>query len=130
MQLIRKGPWPILLLAVTCATASKQQPPKPRTAQQELSDAELERAIRQRFARSKCAADNFSVRVQGGVATIEGRTNVIQRKGAATRMAKAAGARQVINRIVASEEARNKASSNLAKGRRRAQLKRGDARSQ
>ena len=119
--MIRKRLWPILLvLAGLCIAATKPA----------LTDVELERAIRQRFAGSKCAADNFSVRVQGGVATIEGRTNVMQRKGAATRMAKTAGARQVINKIVVSDEARNKASANLAKGRRRVQVRRGAPRSQ
>jgi hypothetical protein len=91
-----------------------------------MSDASIENAIRQRFARSKAAADGFTVRVQGGVATIDGRTDVVQRKGAATRMAKSAGAKQVINRIQVSESARQKAGSNLATGRRRAQVKRSE----
>lgn len=88
------------------------------------SDTAIERAIRQRFARSKAAAENFQVRVVGGVATIEGQTGVIQRKGAATRMARAAGARQVVNKIVVSQAARDKANANLANGRRRVQVKR------
>lgn len=91
-------------------------------------DAELERAIRERFARSKIAVNRFTVRVQGGVATIEGRTDVVQHKGVATRLAKAAGARRVVNRIQVSEEARQKSSGNLAQGRRRAQIKRGEPR--
>ena len=91
------------------------------------SDSAIERAIRQRFARSKAAAENFQVRVVGGVATIEGNTGVIQRKGAATRMARAAGARQVVNKIVISQAARDKANANLAKGRRRVQVKRSEA---
>ncbi|MCE5308835.1 MAG: BON domain-containing protein [Acidobacteriales bacterium] len=91
-----------------------------------MSDAALESAIRQRFARSKAASENFQVRVAGGTATIEGRTDVIQRKGAATRMARAAGARQVINKIVISQAARDKANANLAKGRRRVQVKRSE----
>jgi osmotically-inducible protein OsmY len=88
-------------------------------------DAEIERKIRERFARSKAATeDKFQVRVQGGVATIEGRTDVIQRKAAATRMAKAAGARQINNRIQVSEQARQRSAANLSTGRRRAQVKR------
>ncbi|HSW51123.1 MAG TPA: hypothetical protein VLH09_13155, partial [Bryobacteraceae bacterium] len=81
-------------LAVTLLlslAAGAQSPPRP-PAKSSLTDLELEHAIRQRFARSKSAGDKFTVRVQGGVATIEGKTAVVQRKGSATRMAKAAGA--------------------------------------
>lgn len=70
------------------------------------------------------------MRVQGGVATLEGHTDVLQHKGTATRLAKAMGAKQVVNRIEISDAAREKAAGNLAQGRRRAQLKRGDARSE
>ncbi len=90
------------------------------------SDAELEKAIQARFARSKIAANRFTVRVQGGIATLEGRTDVLQHKGTATRLAKAAGASRVVNRIEVSEKARQKASANLAQGRRRAQIKRSE----
>jgi len=89
-------------------------------------DAELERAIRERLAASKCAAEHFTVRVQGGVATLEGRTDVIQRKGAATRIARTAGARKVNNKIQVSQAARDKASATLTKGRRRVQVKRSE----
>ena len=92
-----------------------------------VPDAEIERDIRRRFAKSKSAADNLQVHVVGGVATIEGRTDVIQRKGSATRMARTAGARQVVNKIVVSQAARDKAHANLAKGRRRVQVKRSEA---
>ena len=94
-----------------------------------LTDAQLEAAIRAKFAKSKINADNFQVHVQGGVATIEGRTDVIQHKGVATRLAKSAGALAVNNHVQASDAARQRAAANLAKGRRRAQIKRGDARS-
>ena len=86
---------------------------KPHAAQ--ASDAAIEQGIHTRLARSKIAADKFQFKVQGGVVTIEGKTNVIQRKGAATRMARAAGASQVVNKIVISEQARLRAASNLAK---------------
>ncbi|MEK7407007.1 MAG: BON domain-containing protein [Acidobacteriota bacterium] len=115
-------------LAVAAAIAAAilaAQTPKPSS-----TDAELERAIRDRFARSKIAVNNFTVRVQGGVATLEGRTDVIQHKGTATRLARASGARQVVNKIEISEKAREKAAANLAKGRRRAQIKRGEPRSE
>src|SRR3974377_975625 len=55
-------------------------------------DAEIEKEIRARLAKSKISADKFQVHVQGGVATFEGKTNVIQHKGVGTRMAKSAGA--------------------------------------
>lgn len=89
----------------------------------------MEAAIRAKFAKSKLAADKLTVRVQGGVATIEGRTNVVQHKGNATRMAKTAGALAVNNHVVVSDAAKEKAAANLEEGRRRAQIKRGDARS-
>jgi hypothetical protein len=68
--------------------------------------------------------------VQGGVATWEGKTEVLQHKGAATRMAKTAGAKAVVNNIKVSDAAKDKAAGNLEEGRRRAQVKRGDPRSQ
>lgn len=95
-----------------------------------LPDRDIEANIRLRFSKSKIAADNFKVRVQGGVAYVEGQTQVIQRKGVATRLAKLGGAKQVVNKIQISEAARQRAAANLKKGRRRAQVKRGDARSE
>jgi len=94
------------------------------------SDAALEKAIRARFAESKIAADKFEVHVQGGRATITGNTDVLQHKGTATRLARAAGAGEVLNKIEPSDAAREKAAANLTKGRRRAQIKRGEARSE
>jgi hypothetical protein len=93
-------------------------------------DAELERAIRARFAKSKIAVDKFEVHVQGGRATIEGSTNVLQHKGVATRLARAVGATEVVNKIRPSDQAKEKAKANLEKGRRRAQVKRAEARSE
>ena len=95
-----------------------------------LSDAQLEAAIRAKFAKSKINADKFNVRVQGGVATIDGKTDVLQHKGVATRMCKTAGAAAVNNRVQVSEAARQKAAGNLEQGRRRVQVTRGDARSE
>lgn len=93
-----------------------------------LTDAQIEATIRTKMAKSKVGADKFRFHVQGGVATIEGKTDVIQHKGAATRMAKTAGAVAVVNHIQIGDAAKQRASENLAKGRRRAQIKRGDAR--
>lgn len=112
--------------AVKTAPSKSAAPP----ARPALSDSQLEAAIRARFAKSKINADQFQVRVQGGVANIEGRTDVVQHKGTATRMAKSAGAIAVNNRIQVSDAARKKSAANLEEGRRRAQVKRGDARSE
>jgi osmotically-inducible protein OsmY len=90
------------------------------------TDAQIEKAIRARFADSKINADKFQVHVQGGRATITGNTNVLQHKGVATRLARAVGATDVVNNIVPSDEAREKAAANLTKGRRRAQVKRSE----
>jgi hypothetical protein len=97
--------------------------------QAKLTDPQLEAAIRAKFAKSKINADKFTVRVQGGVAHIDGKTEVLQHKGVATRMAKTAGALMVDNRIQVSDAAKEKAAGNLEQGRRRAQIKRGDSRS-
>jgi len=89
-----------------------------------VSDAELEKTIRARFAQSKISTHHFQVHVQGGVATIEGQTDVLQHKGTATRLAKSSGAIKVVNHIAVSQAAKDKAAKNLATGRRRAQIKR------
>jgi osmotically-inducible protein OsmY len=105
--------------------AAQVKPPGPS-----LADPQLEKAIQERFARSKISRNHFQVRVQGGTATLTGKTDVLQHKGVATRLAKAVGARQVVNRIEVSEAAKQKAAANLAQGRRRAQVKRGEPRSE
>lgn len=129
----------VIALPAGYARAQRSAPPPPahqRTAPgalpaaNRLTDAQIEAAIRLKLAKSKIAADKFQFHVQGGVATIEGRTDVIQHKGAATRMAKTAGALAVVNHIQISDAAKQRAEANLAKGRRRVQIKRGDARSE
>ena len=126
-----------LLLLSTAVWAADPKPapahapaktPRP-TAAPARSDAQIEADIRARFARSKINADKFQVRVQGGVATLDGRTDVIQHKGTATRLARLGGAVAVNNQIQISDAARKKAAANLEEGRRRAQVKRGEARS-
>jgi hypothetical protein len=97
--------------------------------QPKLTDAQLEAVIRAKFAKSKINADKFTVRVQGGVATIDGKTDVIQHKGTATRMCRTAGAAVVNNRVQISDTAKAKAAGNLEEGRRRVQVKREDTRS-
>lgn len=122
----------ILTLATGFAATKPVMPPKITTtptarAKPPLSDGELEKTIRARFSASKISTNHFQVHVQGGVATIEGQTDVIQHKGTATRLARTSGALKVVNHIAISEAAREKAAKNLASGRRRAQVKRSDS---
>jgi hypothetical protein len=111
--------------AVAKSDTGKNTPGKaaPATARQ-VPDAQIERNIKAKFARSKINAEHFTVSVQSGVATIEGKTEVIQHKGVATRLAKTGGALAVQNKIVVSDAARAKAAARLAKGRETAQLAR------
>jgi len=117
---------------VTAKPVSTTKPAAKATAHSaspSRSDADIEKDIRARFAKSKIGVEKYQVHVQGGVATIEGKPDVIQHKGVATRLAKSGGASAVSNHIEISEAAKEKAAENLASGRRRAQVKRGDARS-
>lgn len=117
------------LAGIAAAPASK--PGAPATAKAAPpADVAIENAIKAKLARSKIGANGFKVRVQNGVAYWEGRTDVIQHKGAATRMAKTAGARRVVNNIQISEAGRAKAKAHLERGRRRAKVKHGEERSE
>ncbi|MFL6449725.1 MAG: BON domain-containing protein [Bryobacteraceae bacterium] len=80
-----------------------------------VSDAQIDAAIRAKLAKSKIGKDGFKYHVQHGVVTWEGTTGVIQHKGSATRMAKTAGATQVVNNIQISAAAKAKAAANLKK---------------
>jgi hypothetical protein len=108
---------------VRTPAASKAAPTAPARL-----DAAIEKDIRARLARSKINVDKFEVRVQGGIATLTGRTDVVQHKGTATRLAKSGGATAVLNKIQVSQAAKDRVAGNLANGRRRAQIKRGEAR--
>jgi osmotically-inducible protein OsmY len=113
--------------AATPAPATAAKKAAPAASQHSASDdVTVERAIRAKLARSKISTDKFEVHVQGGIATITGKTNVLQHKGTATRLAKNAGAKQVVNKVEVSDEAKEKASSNLSSGGRRVQVKRSD----
>jgi BON domain len=70
-----------------------------------FSDAEIEATIKAKLAKSKIGKDGFQVHVKDRVATWTGSTTVMQHKGAATRMAKTAGAIQVVNNIKVSDSA-------------------------
>ena len=122
----------LLVLALSSAPAQtksqatpKAPPPQGTNAPQ---DIQIEAAIRTRLAKSVIGKDGLTVRVQGGVAYWDGNTNVVQHKGAATRMAKSAGAKNVVNTIKVGDDAKQKAAGNLDEGRRRAQIKRSEAR--
>jgi hypothetical protein len=122
------------LIASAALTAAQPKAPPPKLnpavapGASALQDKEIEAAIRAKLAKSKIGKDGFTVHVQGGVAHWEGTTAVVQHKGSATRMAKTAGAHAVVNNIKVSDAAKQKAADNLEQGRRRAQVKRSDAR--
>jgi hypothetical protein len=81
-----------------------------------LPDAQIERNMKTKLAKSKLSADHFTFSVQNGVVTIEGKTNVMQHKGVMTRMAKTSGAVAVRNNIKISDEAKASALSHLKNG--------------
>ena len=125
-------PASLVFLFALGGAQTKPPPPKPAHSQGTSSqeDKSIESAIRVKLAKSKIGKDGFTIRVQGGVAYWEGATGVVQHKGAATRMAKSSGAKRVVNNIKISDEAKEKVAGNLEQGRRRAQVKRSDPRSQ
>jgi osmotically-inducible protein OsmY len=115
-------------VAKPVSTAAKKTASAPTAAggHSASNDVEVEKTIRAKLAASKISKDKFEVHVQGGVATLTGRTDVLQHKGTATRLAKNGGASKVVNHIEVSQAAKEKATSNLESGRRRAQVKRSD----
>ena len=122
---------PVFALFAALSFCVAATPTKPATAPKvhsapRISDADLERTIRGRFAESKISEDKFTVHVAGGIATITGHTDIIQHKGVATRLSKSSGALAVVNNIGISQAAKDKAAKNLASGRRRAQVKRSE----
>ena len=106
--------------AATQTSAAKQsdvKQTKDPTQPRNPADTQIERTIKNKLLKSKMNSDHFTVSVVKGVATLEGTTNVMQRKGAMTRMAKSSGATSVQNNIHISDAAKNKAVAALAKGR-------------
>ncbi|HYL35676.1 MAG TPA: BON domain-containing protein [Bryobacteraceae bacterium] len=91
-------------------------------AQGKFSDAQIEATIKAKLAKSKIGRDGFQVHVKDGVATWTGATSVMQHKGAATRMAKTAGAIRVVNNIKISEQDAAKAAGNLTGAPRRVEV--------
>jgi BON domain len=125
-----------LTLSAVCTAQTKTptSPPQPASQAKGKSSASapspedkaIEAKIRAKLEKSKLQKDGLTVRVQGGVAYWEGNTGVVQHKGTATRMAKAAGAKAVVNNIKVSDAAKQQAGSNLQQGPRKAQVKPGD----
>ena len=87
-------------------------------SQGKFSDAEIEATIKAKLAKSKIGKEGFQIHVKEGVATWTGATAVMQHKGAATRMAKTAGAIRVVNNIKVSDAENGKATTNLTVPRR------------
>jgi osmotically-inducible protein OsmY len=90
-----------------------------------FSDAEIEATIKAKLAKSKIGKDGFQVHVKDRVATWSGSTTVMQHKGAATRMAKSAGAIHVLNNIKISEQAGLPVKGNVVGQPRHVQVKAG-----
>jgi osmotically-inducible protein OsmY len=88
-------------------------------SQGKFSDEEIEATIKAKLSKSKIGKDGLQVHVKNGIATWTGSTSIMQHKGAATRMAKTAGAIQVVNNIKVSGEG----ASNLKAQPRAVQVK-------
>jgi hypothetical protein len=101
-----------LYVAPTVSASSNTRPAAVRNTLTP-SDAQIDATIRAKLAKSKIGKDGFRFKVAHGVVTWEGTTNVVQHKGSATRMARAAGAVQVVNNIQVSAAAKAKAGANL-----------------
>jgi hypothetical protein len=107
-----------LPLFLGVAVPARSATPTHATAPQRpmaVSDAQIDAKIKAKLAKSKIGKDGFKYHVQHGVVTWEGTTGVMQHKGSATRMAKTAGATQVVNNIQISDAAKAKAAANLKK---------------
>lgn len=109
----------LLLLTLLAATLCPVNAATAKSAVRpgSVSDAQIDSTIRAKLAKSKIGKDGFTFHVSHGAVTWEGKTNVIQHKGSATRMAHAAGATQVINHIQISADAKAKAAAHLKKAR-------------
>ena len=63
-------------------------------------DAAITNKLKSKLSRSKLHSDSLQYKVHDGIVEWSGTVRIPQRKGAATRMAKSAGAKRVVNRIV------------------------------
>ena len=120
----------LMLLLAAAWSPSQDEGDAPTSAVQDPSpsaDAETEKTIRARFAASAIASNRFEVRVVDGVAILRGRTDVVQHKGTATRLARLAGADRVDNRIEVTDRARASASRSSRSQPRRVRVQRPDS---
>jgi osmotically-inducible protein OsmY len=108
----------LFLAAALQPAEAPKKTPAARTAPQS-KDAELRKAVEARFARSAIAPEHFKVEVKDGAVHITGKTEVMQHKGVATRLARSVGAKEVHNEVEISEAARQKAAAQLAGGRKK-----------
>lgn len=89
---------PMLAIGLILPAMGASTPTRPAQTMH-VDDMQLESTIRAKLAKSKIGKDGFRFKVARGVVTWEGSTIIPQHKGAATRMARTAGAVQVINNI-------------------------------
>jgi outer membrane lipoprotein-sorting protein len=94
-----------VLLLLICSLGANAGTLTKAHSQGKFSDEEIEATIKAKLAKSKIGKDGMQVHVKNGIATWTGTTTVMQHKGAATRMAKTAGATQVVNNIKISDNA-------------------------
>jgi hypothetical protein len=113
----------VILVLLACSLSLVAGPLTKSHSQGKFSDAEIEATIKAKLAKSKIGQEGFQVHVKDGVATWSGTTSVMQHKGAATRMAKTAGAIHVTNNIKISGDVASKAKGNLAGPPRHVQVK-------
>ncbi len=85
-----------------------------------IPDEALQQKIQDKFSKAKAGGGKFQVKVRGGTAYLTGRADVAQHKGSATRMAKSAGAKRVVNNIVVTEAAKQKMARDSSQARPRA----------
>jgi hypothetical protein len=97
--------------ARAASTSHRAAQPQPGTA----SDNEIQQTLEKKLAKSKVGKDGFRFHVSHEVVTWEGSTNVMQHKGAATRMARSAGAVQVVNNIQVSATGKTNGTKGLRK---------------
>jgi hypothetical protein len=117
----------IFCLALCLPTLFAGPPLSKSHSEGKFSDAEIEATIKAKLAKSKIGKDGFQVHVKDRVATWTGSTTVMQHKGAATRMAKTAGAISVLNNIKVSLDTALPTKANAVGQPRRVQVKAGAA---
>jgi len=106
--------WTATALFLPIAMHGQAQP----KATPRWKDVELKKSIEERLARSAIAVNKFRVEVTDGVVRITGKTDVMQHKGVATRLAKSMGAKVVKNEIEITDAARQRAAAQLLRGKK------------